>query len=54
MDKWIDLYYQTENESIKRSIFGQMSIVACDIGEKYYDIAISSIDDYLNHNPYLY
>ena len=49
VDKWIDLYYQTENESIKRSIFGQMSIVACDIGEKYYDIAISSIDDYLNH-----
>ena len=25
-----------------------MSIVACDIGEQYYDIAISSIDDYLN------
>lgn len=48
VDKWIDLYYQTENESIKRSILGQMSIVACDIGERYYDIAISSIDDYLN------
>ena len=48
IDKWIDIYYQTENESIKRSIFGQMSIVACDIGERYYDIAISSIDDYLN------
>ncbi|MDM8209623.1 DUF2357 domain-containing protein [Mediterraneibacter glycyrrhizinilyticus] len=48
VDKWIDLYHQTENESIRHSIFGQMSIVACDIGDQYYDIAISSIDDYIN------
>ena len=48
VDMWIDLYHQTENESIRRSIFGQMSIVACDIGDQYYDIAISSIDDYIN------
>lgn len=50
LDAWVEIYRQCEDESIKSKIFGQMSLVANDMGDVYYEIAEERIDQCLNSN----
>lgn len=49
-DAWVEIYRQCEDEFIKSRIFGQMSLVANDMGDVYYEIAEERIDQYLDDN----
>lgn len=49
-DAWVKMYDQCEDKFVKSHIFGQMSLVASDMGDVYYEIAEECIDRYLDGN----
>jgi hypothetical protein len=49
-DSWVNIYDRCEDIFIKSRIFGQMSLIASDLGDVYYKIAGECIDKYLDGN----
>lgn len=47
-ESWLDMYRNCGDDYVKMRIFNLLSLVAHDIGNEYYEIAVRYIDDYLN------
>ena len=54
INPWKDLYDRCNDDYVKSRIFGLMSLAGPDIGEKYYEIANSIIDNRLSSNNKVY
>ncbi|MEY8386820.1 DUF2357 domain-containing protein [Oscillospiraceae bacterium 38-13] len=51
-ETWMDMYEDCGHPHVKNSLFGLMSLTACDLGDRYYEFAEQRVRDFeeLNRN----